>query len=174
MSTNSSPLISATDLAVRWDCHISTIARKVKAGIIKPVFRSGPQMSFSMSDVLRVEAGLMPLQRGVESLTEGQKAALSGILTLLGLEQAELTPGQLKLLCDRFYSMPYEDRKDGRLVSAQLEVAMLCLRAGSRAESLATIAGSPALIETVKDMQAVIGGLLPVSQRGQRGEDPSL
>jgi hypothetical protein len=171
MSTNSSPLISATDLAVRWKCHISTIARKVKAGTIKPVFRSGPQMSFSMSDVLRVEAGLMPLQRGVESLTEGQKAALSGILTLLGLEQAELTPGQLKLLCDRFYSMPYEDRKDGRLVSAQLEVAMLCLRAGSRAESMATIADSPELVETVKDMQAVVNGLLPVSQRE---EAPSL
>jgi hypothetical protein len=168
---SNSLFISATDLAVRWDCHISTIARKVKAGIIKPVFRSGPQMSFSMADVLRVEAGLMPRQQVVNSLTEGQKAAIPGILTLLGLEQAELTPSELLLLCNIFHSMPYAQRKDGRVVNAHLAVLMLCLRAVSRAESMATIADSPELVETVKDMQAVVNGLYPVSQRE---EAPSL
>jgi hypothetical protein len=56
-SLETSPIISATQLARRWSKHGSTIAAWVKAGGIKPVLRAGTQMSFAMSDVLRIEGG---------------------------------------------------------------------------------------------------------------------
>ena len=156
-----SPLISATKLAARWNCHISTIKRKVRDGVIKPAARSGHQMSFAMSDVVRVEAGLMPKQRGLQGLTEGQRAALPSILALLHLEHAELTADECGALCSVYHSVPYEQRKDGTLLAIYLELVMRSLRAIGRAESLETIAESAALTVLVRDVCATAAGLLP-------------
>ena len=80
-TTGNPPLISATKLAARWGKHPSTITRMARDGVINPVAKAGSQMTFSMSDVLRVEAGIFPKLR-----------ELPNILSLLGLELAELTP----------------------------------------------------------------------------------
>ncbi len=163
-----SPLISATKLAARWRCHITTIGRKVRDGDIKPAARAGSQMSFAMSDVLRVEAGLMPKRGGLQKLTPGQRAALPPILSLLNLEGAELTPGECESICNVYFSVPYEHRKDGQLLAGYLELVMLSLRAICRAESFDTIGNSPALIGMVKDLSLTVQQLLPRSLRNDK------
>ena len=107
-------------------------------------------MTFSMSDVLRVEAGIFPKLR-----------ELPNILSLLGLELAELTPTERESLCGVFYSVPYNHRLDGGLLAVYLELGLRLLKAVSRAESMRTIAGAPELAVKVKEMQAVVTSLLP-------------
>ena len=100
----SSPLISATRLAQRWGKHLSTIKRMVRDGIITPATRAGNQMGFALPDILRVEAGQLPKQRGLKSLSPDQRAAVSGLLELLGLEGEELTPAGIESLLNVYHS----------------------------------------------------------------------
>ena len=51
------PIITAADLARRWDKHESTITEWVRRGVISPVLRAGRSTAFSLADVLRIEAG---------------------------------------------------------------------------------------------------------------------
>ena len=144
------PLISATKLAARWNKHQSTIARMVRDGVIKPVARAGCQMTFSMTDVHRVEEGIFPKLRELPS-----------IVTLLNLEREKLTPAGLDSLSNVFYSVPYSDRLDAGLLAGYLELGYRLISAVSRAESMRTIAGSPELIAKVKNIQGTVNGLLP-------------
>lgn len=160
------PMISATKLAERWNCHLSTISRKVKTGALKPVLRSGPQMLFAVSDILRVESGLMPKHRGAKSLTVGQQAALPGILALLGIEGADLTPSDCESLCGIFHSVLHEDRWDLDFLARHIELQMMGARAICRAETIETVGASPVLTAMVRDLYTTVISLIPHSQRG--------
>ena len=144
------PWISLTKLAARWGKHPSTVARLVREGLISPVTRAGHQMTFSVADVERVEAGMPPNQ-----------LALTAILSLLGLENAKLTPAEREFLLNVFYSVPYAHRFDVGFLKTYLDLACRVISAVSRAESMRTIAGSPDLIVKVKNIQRAVNSLFP-------------
>lgn len=154
-------IISATKLAARWNCHYSTINRRVGDGVIIPIARAGQQMTFAMQDILRYEAGRLPKQRKLARLSQGEQAALPGVLALMGLDQAELTQSECKSILAIFYSVPYEHRKDVSAMAVYFELGLLLLKAMGRAETRDTIKASPMLQGMVKDLLSAVVNIYP-------------
>lgn len=100
------------------------------------------------------------------TLTPVQHAALQAPLDLLGLSNAKLTQTELKSLCNIYNSVPYDHRTDVHILASNLELAQLGIRALSRAETMQTISGSPALQKMVQGLLSTVQALLPRSQPG--------
>ena len=142
----------------------------VRDGIITPATRAGNQMGFALPDILRVEAGQLPKLRGLKSLTPDQRAAVPGLLELLGLEREELTPAGIESLLNVYHSMRYDRRLDGLEVGVHLELLARSVRAVSRSETVATIAASDTLTDQVRELARLVGGLMPIKKGGERKE----
>ena len=95
-----------------------------------------------------------------QTLAEEQRAALPEILNLLDLDRAKLSVRVLASLAQRFHSLPYRERTDEATLKERLKLALLCLQALSRQESLDTISKSPELIDSVKKLQWVTHSLV--------------
>ena len=101
------------------------------------------------------------------TLTDGQCEALPGILALLGLTDANLSPAQQASLCRLFHSIPYKDRFDEFSIRHHLYVSLQCVNAVGREETQTTIALSEPLQEAVLVLRRAADSLLGSTPRRQ-------
>jgi hypothetical protein len=106
------------------------------------------------------------MSKNRNTLTEGQPEALPEILRLLGLEQAKLTQSERIGLCERFHSIPYQNRTDDAIVSSRLQLLTLVSEALSRGEVKATIRSSAALAEQARIAAFWAATLIPETDSG--------
>lgn len=101
------------------------------------------------------------------AVTDRQRCMLE-ILSLMGLENSKLSRELVKLLSDIFYSIPYEHRHDEGRVAVHLELGYRLVSAICRAETMDTIASSPALVAKLKKILDSVSSLLPKEVRRTR------
>ena len=63
--------ISRPALAARWGCHVETLKRKEKAGILHPIELSGRLVRYRLSEILQIEGE-------AEKRTRGSAVAIPG------------------------------------------------------------------------------------------------
>lgn len=98
------------------------------------------------------------------AMTDRQRCMLE-ILNLMGIENLMLSRKLVELLSDIFYSMPYEHRHDEGRLAVQLELGYRLVSAICRAETMDTIASSPALVAQLKKILEAVSSLLPKEVR---------
>jgi hypothetical protein len=101
------------------------------------------------------------------TLTDGQREALPGILALLGLADAKLSPAEQASLCRLFHSIPYKDRFDDFSIRHHLYVSLQCVNAVGREETQTTIALNDPLQEAALGLRRAVDSLLGSTARRQ-------